>query len=372
MPGADEATPVIRRLRLAVVGCGIGARHAQAVRALPERYELVAVCDRDTNRAGRLGQELGRVATSSDFAALLRHGDLDLVSVCTPSAMHFEHVLAALEAGVDVVCEKPVAGSLREIDFLAATARAFGRRVFPVFQNRFGHGVRKLRHLVDAGVAGRRYLTVVETAWRRSAAYYATTWRRTWSGALGGALLNQAIHAHDLLFYVGGPARRVSAFTTTLVNPVETDDCAAAALEMADGSLASLAITLGSAAELSRLRFCYERLVAESNTLPYAAASEPWRFQGIDAAADAAIAAALATFAPEPEGFAGQYVDIHRACTTGQAGAVTLDDARRSVELATALYASAESGVPVQLPLNPDDLLYARPLSAGRAGPGAS
>src|SRR6185295_9129215 len=112
-------------------------------------------------------------------------------------------------------------------------------------------GIQKLRWLVDRGVAGRAYLTTVETAWRRRPAYYAVPWRSRWATELGGPVVNLAIHAHDLLYYVLGPARTVSAHLTTLVNPIETEDCAAVALEMADGSVATLAMTTGSSHEIS-------------------------------------------------------------------------------------------------------------------------
>lgn len=70
-------------------------------------------------------------------------------------------------------------------------------------------------------------------------------WRGKWSTERGGALLTHAIHTHDLLCYVLGPVRRVFACTTTRVNPIEVEDCAAIAVEMADGSAASRRVRLG-------------------------------------------------------------------------------------------------------------------------------
>jgi predicted dehydrogenase len=137
----------------------------------------------------------------------------------------------------------------------------------PIFQYRFGHGIQKLKLLIAEGVAGTPYLATVETAWRRRAEYYAVPWRGKWATERGGALLSHAIHNHDLLCYVLGRPRRVFAYTTTRVNAIEVEDCAAATLEMTDGSAASLN-TLGSPHEISRHRFSFS-LVAESNTRPY-------------------------------------------------------------------------------------------------------
>src|SRR5215470_16210088 len=228
----------------------------------------------------------------------------------------------------------------------------------PIFQYRFGHGIQKLRHLVHRGIAGRAYLTTMETTWRRRAAYYAVPWRSRWATELGGPVVNHAIHAHDLVCYVLGSVRTVSARLSTLVNPVETEDCAAIWLEMADGSLCTLAVTTGSAHEISRYRFCFANLTAESNIAPYRATHDPWMFTGDTPEVDDRIRDALTAFEPEREGFAGQLVRYHRALRSGGDLPVTLADARASLELITAIYHSARTGVPVGLPLTPDHPLY--------------
>jgi predicted dehydrogenase len=121
---------------------------------------------------------------------------------------------------------------------------------------------------------------------------------------------------------------------------------------MADGALLTHSITLGAANEISRLRFCFEHLTAESGLAPYAPASEPWRFVargGEDARAR--LDAGLAGFTPGTEGFAGLFEAFHQALAEGAPLPVTLADARRSIELATAIYQSAASGTDVLLPI---------------------
>jgi predicted dehydrogenase len=215
-----------------------------------------------------------------------------------------------------------------------------------------------LEHLIERGVAGRAYVATIETHWARGPDYYASPWRGRKATELGGALLSQAIHAHDLLMCVLGPVRRVFARTATRVNPIETEDCAVAALEMADGSLATLSVTLGSAEEISRLRFCFEGLTAESNHAPYHASSKPWRFMPRCVEHAGRIAAALADFTPQEEGCARQFALLHAALETGGPLPVAVDDARRSIELASALYHAAATGTDVELPLGPDHPTY--------------
>ena len=346
------------RLRVGVVGCGIGRQHLDAYRALPDLFEVAALCDVDTAKARETAglYSIGRVVTSLD--TLLDLDDLDVVDLCTPPYLHAAQTLQALEAGKHVICEKPLCGSLEDADRVAAGEKRSGRRVMPVFQYRFGHGIQKLRRLVEEGIAGRAYLTTVETAWRRRPAYYAVPWRSRWATELGGPVVNLAIHAHDLVGYVLGPVRRVSALLTTLVNPIETEDCGAIALEMADGSLCTLALTTGSAHEISRHRFCFANLSAESNTAPYRSTHEPWTFTGDTPEIDERIAATLARFEPRPEGFAGQFSRFHQALESGTELPVTLGDARASLELITAIYHSARTRAPVSLPLDPGHPLY--------------
>ncbi len=346
------------RLRVAVVGAGIGAAHVRGYLAVPERFEVVAICDIDAARARALADEhhIPRVVT--DLDELCRMDDLDVIDVCTPPHLHFEQVQQVLAAGKHAFCEKPLVSSLSEVDELVRAEARSGKRIMPIFQYRFGHGLQKLKLLIAEGLAGTAYLATVETAWRRRAAYYAVPWRGKWATELGGALLGHAIHAHDMLCYVLGPARRVYASTATRVNQIEVEDCAAIALEMADGSVASLGVTLGSATEVTRHRFSFSGLVAESNTRPYTNSGDPWTYVGDTPELTEQIDATLAAFQPLPEHYPGQFHRFYDALRNGTELPVTLADARVSLELITAMYYSAETNQSVELPLSQDHPRY--------------
>ena len=347
------------KLRVAVVGCGVGRFHAAAYRKLAQEYELLAICDVDEAKARQVAADYNVPRVSTDLDDLCRMDDLDVIDLCTPPYLHFAQVRQVLAAGKHAICEKPLVGSLKEVDLLARAEAESGRRVMPIFQNRFGHGLQKLKFLVAEGVTGPAYLTTVETAWRRRADYYAVPWRGRWQTELGGVLTTHAIHAHDMLTYILGPVKSVFARLTTRVNPIQVEDCASVSLEMADGSLASLSATLGSAVEISRLRFCFRNVCAESNTQPYAPSSDPWTFTGDSPEWNERIAEALARFVPQPESFEGQFLRFYRALQDGGELPVTLTDARTSVELLTAMYHSAETGQAVTLPLGEDHPKYA-------------
>ena len=347
------------KLKVGVVGCGVGQAHIQAYQNLSDQFQVTAVCDIDEAKGRATSAKYGIANFYRDFVDLCGVREVDVIDICTPSHMHTSQAKQALAAEKHVVCEKPVSGSLKEVDELILAASRSERRVMPVFQYRFGHGVQKLKFLVEQGITGQAYLSTVETAWRRRAEYYAVPWRGKWNTELGGPLVTLAIHALDLLYYILGPAKSVYVRAKTMVNPIETEDCISASVEMRDGSLASLSVTTGSAAEISRHRFCFSNLSAESNTQPYNNGADPWTFTGDTPEQSKRIEDVLARFTPLPEGYVGQFYRFYQALRNNTPLPVTLADARASLELITAMYSSAQTGQAASLPVNNDHAKYA-------------
>ncbi|MCR8725589.1 Gfo/Idh/MocA family protein [Frigidibacter sp. ROC022] len=346
------------RLKVGVVGSGIGASHIEAFQSLPDLYEVTTLCDIDAKRGAEVQARFGIPALDLSFDDMLKR-DLDLVDICTPAALHFPQTTQALEAGFDVIVEKPVARALAEMDALAATAAKAGRRVAPIFQYRFGHGIQKLHHLIGKGRAGRPLMATAETHWLRKAPYYeAARWRGTWDGETGGTFASHAIHIHDLLCEVMGPIESVHARASNRQNGNETEDTGTLSLKFTSGAFATSSITLGSRQQMSRLRFVFDDLVAESGLAPYNPGHEPWTFPDDDAEAARATEEALADFEPQPERFPGLFTRLHASLTGDAPMPVTLDDARRSIELLTAVYWSAHSGETVTLPIPADHPFY--------------
>lgn len=319
---------------------------------------MLALCDLDQERLERVGREFSVPRLTRSFDEVLAMPDVDIVDICTPPTLHVPQILAALAAGKHVVAEKPLAASLAEVDRVIAAERAQRCRVMPIFQYRYGDGVQKAKRILDLGLAGKPYLATVETAWKRTPAYYQVPWRGRWATELGGVLVSQAIHAHDMLTYLMGPVATVFARTATRVNAIEVEDCVVASLEMASGALASLACTLGSQKEISRLRFCFEHVTFESALEPYAPGNAPWEIIPASPEAEAKIAAALAGWTFVEPRFHSQLARYHDALESGSELPVVLADARRSLELVTALYHAAETEAPVRLPLGADHPKY--------------
>ena len=349
------------RIRVGLVGCGaISAGHLDAYRRLPDHFEVAAVCDVVEEKARTRAAEFGVARVVTDIEDLYRMPELDVVDICTPPYLHVPMALGAMQAGKLAVCEKPLAGSLAEIDRLAEAEIRTGQRVMPVFNYRFGFGLQRLQHLLRAGIPGRLILSTVETHWQRPAGYFEVRWRAGWRTALGGAFIGHAIHAHDALHEIAGPAKSVFARGKALVNNTEIEDTLAVSMEMADGSLAALSVTFGSAVEISRHRYCFRNMVAESNTGPYASqTSDPWQYTGVSPEVDAQIEQSLAGFTPEPpEGFVGQFERFYQALRAGSQLPITIADGRRAIELVTAVYYSMHTGQVAELPVGPAHPYY--------------
>jgi predicted dehydrogenase len=148
-----------KRLGIGVIGAGRWANWAH----LPgwvrdERCELVAVCDRDLDRAGKAGQEFGAKVVTGDYRELLARDDIDIIDVVTRDSEHFEINLAALEAGKHVLSEKPVAHDFRDVRRAADFAAANGLKTKVGLTFRYSPAVRYMKHLIDSGSLGTPYI----------------------------------------------------------------------------------------------------------------------------------------------------------------------------------------------------------------------
>ncbi len=345
-------------IRVAILGAGIGKQHLTGYRALPDRFCVSVLCDLDSSRATEATGGDQTIQIVSDIADVMSNPDIDLIDICLPPHLHAPIVVQALEAGKNVVCEKPIGRSLAEVAQMQAAIDRFGGQVFPVFQYRFGLAFAQLTALRDAGLAGKALVASAETHWNREKPYYDVAWRGTWKGESGGALLGHAIHSHDILCKVLGPVAHVGAFTDTRVNNIEVEDCAALTMRMQSGALVTSSVTLGAAPDTSRLKFCFEGVTAESGSNPYAPAEDTWTFTARGTTSQKDVDAVLAAVPDTLSGFTG-FLDAVADATSGQGGAeVTFEDARRSIELVTAIYGSAREGRLVQLPIEKENALY--------------
>ncbi len=227
------------RIRFALIGCGrVATRHCDALKA--SRYaELVGVADLDGARAQQLGETYDVPYFTNYHAMLAAVNDVDVVSIITPSGVHFDHAVDLLDNyPVHVMIEKPVVMTPDQGEKLRALAQAKKKSIFPVFQNRFNKAVQRVRAgMQDGGELGNLRVGTVRMRWCRPQRYYdLSQWRGRWSMD-GGALTNQGIHYIDILRYLGGDVKRVCAKAATLGANIEVEDTAVAVLEFQSGAL---------------------------------------------------------------------------------------------------------------------------------------
>lgn len=348
-----------KRFKVGIIGCGIGRSHmVEGYLPHADKYEVAVLCDLDAARLNEVADEFSITRRTRSSDELMAMADIDIIDICTPPAVHTKLILQALAAGKHVVCEKPLTGSLAEVDQVIEAEKNSAGLLMPIFQYRYGDGVAQARHIIESGIAGKPYVGTAETLWKRTADYYDNPWRGRWATELGGVLMTHAIHLHDMLTYLLGDVERVFARTATRVNEIEVEDCVSASLLMKNGALASATATLGSQEEISRLRLAFENVTFESTHSPYSPGDGPWQIIPANEEIGAKINALLADMPPVGRRFNGQMEAFYQALISGQKPPVTSADARRSLELVTAIYHSSESNSDVALPLGGDHPMY--------------
>jgi UDP-N-acetyl-2-amino-2-deoxyglucuronate dehydrogenase len=233
-----------RQWRCGVVGMGvIGDWHARVLPKL-QGCTFAAVCDvvpgRGEEKLAKLQITGPKVYT--DIDSMLANEQLDVVHICTPSGNHLEPAVAAMKAGVNVICEKPMEITEDRIDQMIAAARQHNVRLAGIFQNRWHPANRAIRAAIDAGRFGTIAYAGCYTPWFRTDEYYREGgWRGTWKLDGGGAMMNQAIHQVDMLQWFAGPVKQVSAYASSRIHKeIEVEDTLVCSLQFQSGAYGTI------------------------------------------------------------------------------------------------------------------------------------
>ena len=222
----------------AIIGTGMIAEvHAQAISQTPEA-KLVSVWTRSAQRRDAFAVHFGCKSAPS-LESIAADPEVRAVCIATPSGAHAESAVPLLEAGKAVLCEKPLEVTLEAVDRILAAEKRGGGMLAGVFQMRLGHGVQRLKRAIDEGRFGRLTLCSAYIKWWRARSYYeSSSWKGTLKMDGGGALMNQGIHAVDMLQWLVGLPDEVCAFSARLAHiGIEAEDTVAAALHFPHGGL---------------------------------------------------------------------------------------------------------------------------------------
>ena len=220
-----------------IIGTGMIAEfHANAIRAVPGA-RLVGAYGSTPKQSEAFCQKHG-IRPFHSLESLIADPEVHAATVATPSGLHATMAVPVLEAGKAVLCEKPIDVSLEAVDRILGAEKRGGGRLACVFQSRFGAGAQRLKAAIDAGRFGRLTLCSAYVKWWREQSYYdSSNWKGTWRLDGGGALMNQGVHAVDLLQWLAGLPEQVCAFYGTLAHRMEAEDTIAAALKFPSGAL---------------------------------------------------------------------------------------------------------------------------------------
>jgi len=341
-----------------IVGTGsIATVHAEAISQI-DHAKLVACCAR-TPESGRRFSRVNNCDYESDLGSLLTRDDCDVIVITTPSGTHADIGILAAKHGKHVFCEKPLDISVGKIDQLIAACAANNVLLGTIFQSRFGRGARALKRAIEQGRFGKLAQCSAYIPWYRDEEYYESIpWHGTHS-LDGGALLNQGIHAVDLLLWLVGEVQAVSGRVQTRIHDIETEDNATAWLQFVNGSLGVIQCSTACyPGESKRVDIRGERgSVTLVDDVPVS-----WEFESstpedaeID---DLRMSATPSQGASDPkaisiDGHVAQYRDFIAAISEGRQPAISGQEGRRSVEVIRAIYESSKSSSIVQIPLKP-------------------
>lgn len=337
-------------MRFGIIGAGvIGTIHARLIASIAhEHAELVAVADTNQAAANRLAGAYDCLAlpTADDLVAC---GDVDAVSVCLPSGLHAKAAVAALNAGKHVIVEKPIDITLAAADEIIAAERRSGRTVTVISQRRFQPAFRFLHEAATNGRLGRITLATAESTFWRSQAYYdSDDWRGSQALDGGGALMNQGIHAMDLLTWILGEPVEVSAYSATLAHQrIEVEDTLTANIRFAGGALATLTAATGAypdrAVRLTVAGDAGTAVVADER-LAYLRTRDAETGESGGGAGQADTMSEVSAPGHIDDAHCAQIVDFIAAVRGRRPPLVTTSDGRRALALVLASYESARSG----------------------------
>lgn len=343
-------------MKYALIGCGrIALNHIAAARM--NQLEIVAICDIVPSKMDSIKEKfsLDGVAVYEDYHKMISMEKPELVAIATESGKHAEIAKTCISCGCNVIIEKPIALSLKDIDEIIALSEKKGVKVCACHQNRFNRSIQKIRQAVETGKFGKLYHGVANIRWNREKAYYdQAKWRGTWTQD-GGALMNQCIHNIDLLrWMMGDDVKEVMAVTDRLNHDyLETEDLGIAIITFGNGSYG---IVEGTTNVFPKNLEETLYIFGEYGTVKAGGKSvneiEEWMFAN-DTESPEKVKRENSENPPDIYGYGHNplYADMVDAIKQNRPPYIDAKAGRRALELVLAIYRSAQMGEKVKLPL---------------------
>lgn len=345
-------------MRYALIGCGrIAVNHIKA--ALNNHLEICAVCDVKPEAMETLLAKYGlekdeTIRRYTDYKELVRAEKPVLASIATESGIHAEIALHCIDAGVNVMIEKPMAMSMADADEIIRRSREKGVKVSACHQNRFNVAVQETRKALEAGRFGPLSHGSIHVRWNRDRNYYdQAPWRGTWAQD-GGCLMNQCIHGIDLLrWMMGDEVEEVYGVTKRQFHDyLEAEDVGMAVVKFKNGAVGTIEGTTNVYPKnLEETLY----LFGETGTVKLGGTStnniDVWDFADEKEADGKNKGLQEATSNVYGNGHTSLFADMIAAIEEDRTPYVDAVAGRNALEMILAIYQSAATEKPVKLPL---------------------
>ena len=345
-------------MNYALIGCGrIATNHIKA--ALNNGLNIVAVCDvlpeaMETLLAKHGLEKDATIKRYTDYQQMIAENDITLASIATESGIHAEIALHCIDNDINVIIEKPMAMSMDDAEEIIRRSDARGVKVSACHQNRFNIAVQELRRAVEAGRFGRVSHGSIHVRWNRNEGYYTQApWRGTWAQD-GGCLMNQCIHGIDLLrWMMGDEVEEVYGVTKQQFHDyLECEDVGMAVVKFKNGAVGTIEGTTNVyPRNLEETLY----LFGENGTVKIGGTStnniDEWDFadEGEDDRKNKGLQEQTSNV--YGNGHTSLFADVMDAIVNDRKPYVDAVAGRNALEMILAIYQSAASGKPVQLPL---------------------
>jgi len=353
-----------KMINVAIIGTGgISPTHFRAYAQLSERCKIVALCDIVPEKCEKMKQEfsLPDAVVFDNHKAMLESGiKIDLADICTPPFCHAEITIDCLNAGMNVVVEKPMAASLDECDKMIEAAQKSGKKLSVIAQNRFRDPIWNLKKVLDSGIVGKIVHAQVDSHWWRGHSYYDLWWRGLWTMEGGGCTLNHAVHHIDMLGWMMGLPQELCAILTNVSHDnAEVEDLSVAVLKYKNGALAQITSSVVNHGEEQQIIYQGER----------ARISAPWRVTSQKPMPNG-HPVPNPEFEKEVDDYYNSLSSLKYDAHTGQLDDVLFAiendtepfiggaDGRLTIELVTAIYKAGSEKKTVKLPIDKNDAFY--------------
>jgi predicted dehydrogenase len=323
----------LKPLRLGIIGTGVAARilHWPALKQLSDCFQIIAVANRSRDKGESFANLVGLDGTSvySDYRELLARGDIEVVDLVLPPRLNFKVARDAAEAGIHVICEKPMAATLDEAHAMVELHGEYGVQLLVAENFRYDNAIRRARSLIEEGAIGPPFMVAYQ--WMQPVPpddeMAGRSWRRAPAHA-GGFLSDHGVHMVDVLRFLMGEISAVQAFALDLRDFLGGCDTAVINLHFESGAVGSIQWSFGVASELS----VAIQLWSDDGTLVVAPDEVRLQRKGKP---DEAISIS------GPTSFVNEFKDFHRALVEGTVPLMTAQDALRDLQVVLAAHQSS-------------------------------